>query len=69
MRTNDLAGVACPSNTSSCLVQVSRIYCYKTVGVNFYKVKVRLLQSPSKFGHIFANSGDPDETALHEPSH
>ena len=37
--------------------------------VNFYKVKVRLLRSPSKFGHIFANSGNPDETALDEPSH
>ena len=27
------------------------------------------LRTPGKFGHTFANSGNPDETALYEPSH
>ena len=27
------------------------------------------LRTPGKFGHIFANSGNPDETAPYEPSH
>ena len=26
-------------------------------------------RTPGKFGHIFANSGNPDETAPYEPSH
>ena len=29
---------------------------------------MKLLTS-GKFGHTFANSGDPDETAHYEPSH
>ena len=27
------------------------------------------LRTPGKFGHTFANSGNPDETAPYEPSH
>ena len=27
------------------------------------------LRTPGKFGHTFANSGHPDETAPYEPSH
>ena len=27
------------------------------------------LRTPGKFGHTFANSDDPDETAPYEPSH
>ena len=26
-------------------------------------------RTPGKFGHTFANSGNPDETAPYEPSH
>ena len=31
--------------------------------------KVRQLRTSCKFGHTFANSEKPDETALNEPSH
>ena len=34
-----------------------------------YKGKVMKLRTPGKFGHTFANSGSPDETAQYEPSH
>ena len=27
------------------------------------------LRTSGKFGHTFANSGNPDETAIYEPSH
>ena len=27
------------------------------------------LRTPGKFGHTFADSGNPDETAPYEPSH
>ena len=27
------------------------------------------LQTPGKFGHTIANSGNPDETAPYKPSH
>ena len=33
------------------------------------KGKVRLLLTSGKFGHTFASSRNPDETALNEPSH
>ena len=33
------------------------------------KGKVMKLRTPGKFGHTFANSGNPDETAHDEPSH
>ena len=31
--------------------------------------KVRYFRTSGKFIHTFANSGNPDETALYEPSH
>ena len=36
----------------------------KISGAGFYRVK-----SGGKFGYIFANSRNPDETAPYEPSH
>ena len=33
------------------------------------KGKVRSFRTSGKFGHTFANSGNPDETAPYEPSH
>ena len=33
------------------------------------KGKVGQIRTSGKFGHTFANSGNPDETAPYEPSH
>ena len=31
--------------------------------------KIRYFRTPGKFGHTFASSGNPDETAPYEASH